>query len=95
MAGPLEGLKVLDFTTLLPGPYATMILSDLGADVLKVTSGSRPDLAAIVPPFIGKTDLTAASAYLGRGKRSITLNLKDARGLQVVHRLLERYDVLI
>ncbi len=72
-----------------------MILSDLGADVLKVTSGSRPDLAAIVPPFIGKTDLTAASAYLGRGKRSITLNLKDARGLQVVHRLLERYDVLI
>ena len=95
MPGPLEGLKVLDFTTLLPGPYATMILSDLGADVLKVTSGSRPDLAAIVPPFIGKTDLTAASAYLGRGKRSITLNLKDARGLQVVHRLLERYDVLI
>lgn len=95
MAGPLEGLKVLDFTTLLPGPYASMILSDLGADVLKVTSGSRPDLAAIVPPFIGKTDLTAASAYLGRGKRSITLNLKDARGLQVVHRLLERYDVLI
>ena len=95
MAGPLEGLKVLDFTTLLPGPYATMILSDLGADVLKVTSGSRPDLAAIVPPFIGKTDLTAASAYLGRGKRSISLNLKDARGLQVVHRLLERYDVLI
>ncbi len=95
MAGPLEGLKVLDFTTLLPGTYATMILSDLGADVLKVTSGSRPDLAAIVPPFIGKTDLTAASAYLGRGKRSITLNLKDARGLQVVHRLLERYDVLI
>jgi len=95
MPGPLEGLKVLDFTTLLPGPYATMILSDLGADVLKVSSGSRPDLAAIVPPFIGKTDLTAASAYLGRGKRSITLNLKDARGLQVVHRLLERYDVLI
>jgi len=95
MPGPLEGLKVLDFTTLLPGPYATMILSDLGADVLKVTSGSRPDLAAIVPPFIGKTDLTAASAYLGRGKRSISLNLKDARGLQVVHRLLERYDVLI
>ena len=95
MPGPLEGLKVLDFTTLLPGPYATMILSDLGADVLKVSSGSRPDLAAIVPPFIGKTDLTAASAYLGRGKRSISLNLKDARGLQVVHRLLERYDVLI
>ncbi|MRR15307.1 MAG: CoA transferase [Deltaproteobacteria bacterium] len=95
MAGPLTGLKILDFTTLLPGPYATMILSDLGADVLTVASGSRPDLAAIVPPFIGDTGLTAASAYLGRGKRSLTLNLKDVRGLQVIHRLLERYDILI
>ncbi|MFH2076083.1 MAG: CoA transferase, partial [Pseudomonadota bacterium] len=43
MAGPLKGLKILDFTTLLPGPYATMTLADLGADVLRVISGSRPD----------------------------------------------------
>ena len=44
MPGALEGLKVLDFTTLLPGPYATMCLADMGADVLRVVSGSRPDI---------------------------------------------------
>jgi crotonobetainyl-CoA:carnitine CoA-transferase CaiB-like acyl-CoA transferase len=95
MPGPLEGLKILDFTTLLPGPFATMTLADLGADVLSVVSGSRPDLAAITPPFIEGTALSVASAYLGRGKRSITLNLKDARAIRVVHRLLEDYDILI
>ena len=52
MAGPLEGLKILDFSTLLPGPYATMTLSDLGADVLRVTSGTRPDIATFLPPFV-------------------------------------------
>jgi crotonobetainyl-CoA:carnitine CoA-transferase CaiB-like acyl-CoA transferase len=95
MPGPLEGLKIIDFTTLLPGPYATMTLADLGADVLSVVSGSRPDLAAIMPPFIPGTDLSVASAYLGRGKRSITLNLKDSRAMQVVNRLLEEYDILL
>jgi len=95
MPGPLEGLKILDFTTLLPGPYATMTLADLGADVLSVVSGSRPDLAAITPPFITGTDLSVASAYLGRGKTSITLNLKDPRAIQVIHRLLKEYDILI
>jgi|GEM_PF-4386828 len=49
--GLLKGMKILDFTTLLPGPYATMTLADLGADVLRVVSGSRPDLAAILPPL--------------------------------------------
>lgn len=95
MSGPLKGLKVLDFTNLLPGPYATMTFADLGADVLSVVSGSRPDLKDFMPPFIAGTDLSAASAYLGRGKRSITLNLKDSRGLQIIHRLLGEYDILI
>ncbi|PKN69246.1 MAG: carnitine dehydratase [Deltaproteobacteria bacterium HGW-Deltaproteobacteria-12] len=95
MPGPLEGLKIIDFTTLLPGPYATMTLADLGADVLSVVSGSRPDLAAIIPPFIPGTELSVASAYLGRGKRSVTLNLKDSRAIQVIYRLLEEYDILI
>ncbi len=56
MAGPLKGLKILDFTTLLPGPFATMMLADMGAEVLRIVSGSRPDLAAFVPPaFRGRT----------------------------------------
>jgi crotonobetainyl-CoA:carnitine CoA-transferase CaiB-like acyl-CoA transferase len=46
MAGPAKGLKILDFTTLRPGPFATMTLADMGAEVLRIVSGSRPDLAA-------------------------------------------------
>jgi len=95
MPGPLEGLKILDFSTLLPGPFATMNLADLGADILSVVSGSRPDLTAFLPPFLPGTDLSVASAYLGRGKRSLTLNLKDPRAVEVVHRLLMTYDILV
>ena len=95
MAGPLQGLKVLDFTTLLPGPFATMVLSDLGAEVLRIVSGSRPDLTALMPPYIEGTELSTASAYLGRGKRSMTLNLKDPRGVRIVQQLITSYDILI
>ncbi|MBN2079828.1 MAG: CoA transferase [Spirochaetes bacterium] len=95
MAGPLNGLKILDFTTLLPGPYATMGLADMGADVLRIVSGSRPDLAAFAPPFIPGADISFATACLGRGKRCMTLNLKDPRAIEVVHRLLARYDILV
>ena len=52
MPGPLKGLKILDFTTLLPGPFATMILADRGVEVLRIVSGSRPDPAAFVPSCI-------------------------------------------
>ncbi|MBA7572279.1 Succinyl-CoA--L-malate CoA-transferase beta subunit [subsurface metagenome] len=95
MAGPLHGLKVLDFTTLLPGPYATMGLADMGADVLRIISGSRPDLAAFAPPFIPGMNISFSTAYLGRGKRCMTLNLKDPRAIEIVHRLLGDYDILV
>ncbi|HPB71170.1 MAG TPA: CaiB/BaiF CoA-transferase family protein, partial [Syntrophales bacterium] len=95
MAGPLTGLKVLDFTTLLPGPYATMTLADLGAEVLAVISGSRPDLAAILPPYLPGTTQSVAGAFLGRGKRSLTLNLKDPRAADIVDRLLGTHDILV
>jgi alpha-methylacyl-CoA racemase len=95
MTGPLKGLKILDFTTLLPGPYATMTLADLGADVLTIVSSSRPDLTALWPPFIQGTDISAAAAMLGRGKRSMTLNLKDPRAAAIVKKLIVEYDILI
>lgn len=95
MAGPLKGLKILDFTTLLPGPFATMTLADLGADVLKIVSASRPDLATFMPPFISGTNLSAVGAYLGRGKRCIHLNLKDVRAMEVIRRIITEYDILV
>jgi alpha-methylacyl-CoA racemase len=95
MAGPLQGLKILDFTTLLPGPYATMMLADMGAEVLRVVSGTRIDLTTLMPPFIGKENISAVLACLGRGKKSMTLNLKDPRAVKIVHQLLDEYDVVI
>jgi alpha-methylacyl-CoA racemase len=95
MAGPLKGLKILDFTTLLPGPYATMVLADLGAEVLRVVSGSRPDLTEFMPPCIAGTNLSCATAALGRGKRCLALNLKDPRAGAIVLKLIESHDILI
>ncbi len=95
MAGPLKGLKILDFTTLLPGPYATMTLADLGAEVLRVVSGSRPDVVDFMPPSLPGTDLSCAAAWLGRGKRCMALNLKDPRAKGIVQKLVAEYDVLI
>ena len=95
MPGPLTGLKVLDFTTLLPGPYATMMLADLGAEVLRIVSGTRIDLTTLLPPFIGKKNISAILAYLGRGKKSMTLNFKDPRAVKIVHQLLPEYNILI
>ncbi|NPV91915.1 MAG: CoA transferase [Firmicutes bacterium] len=95
MAGPLSGLKILDFSTLLPGPFATMCLADMGADVLRIVSGSRPDLADLLPPYIPGTKMSAASAQLGRNKRLLTLNLKDERAIKVIHQLLAEYDIVI
>jgi alpha-methylacyl-CoA racemase len=95
MAGPLKGLKILDFTTLLPGPYATMTLADLGAEVLRIVSGSRPDVVDFMPPSLPGTNLSCATAWLGRGKRCMALNLKDPRAKGIVQKLIADYDILI
>lgn len=93
----LTGLKILDFTSLLPGPYATMCLADLGADVLTIAAQSRPEPGESRPPFIPGTDLSSSRAYLGRNKRCMTINLKDPRGLHIVHRLINErgFDIII
>ena len=69
--GALSDLKILDFTTLLPGPYATLMLADMGAEVLKVSSASKPDLVMDYPPFIEGTDTSPCRAWLGRNKKQL------------------------
>ena len=90
---PLAGLKVLDFSTLLPGPYATMLLADLGADVVRVESPTRDDLVRNMKPQIAGQ--SAAFRYLNRGKRSITLDLKHADAAAVIHQLIDEYDIVV
>lgn len=90
---PLEGLRVLDLSRLMPGPLCTMILGDLGADVVKVEQPGTGDYARSAPPFIGNTG--AVFLMLNRNKRSITLNLKNTDAQEVVHKLAKRSDVFV
>ncbi|WP_166252227.1 CaiB/BaiF CoA transferase family protein [Marinobacter salicampi] len=93
MTGPLSQLKVLDFTTLLPGPYATMMLADMGADVLRVEAPDRMDLTRVMPPHDG--GVSTAHAYLNRGKRSLGLDLKKDGSADIIKKLVADYDVVI
>jgi len=90
---PLDGLRVLDLSRLMPGPLCTMILGDLGADVTKVEQPGTGDYARSAPPFVGDTG--AIFLMLNRNKRSITLNLKNGEAQEVVHKLAERSDVFV
>ncbi|MGE8498848.1 MAG: CaiB/BaiF CoA transferase family protein [Pseudomonas sp.] len=93
MKGPLSSLKILDFSTLLPGPFASLLLADMGADVLRVESPSRVDLVRVLPPHDG--GVSASHAYLNRNKRSIALDLKQAEAVAVVKKLVEEYDIVL
>ena len=93
--GALNGLKILDFSTLLPGPYATMVLADLGADVLRVSSKSRVDLVLEWPPRVPGTQVNAPAAMLTRNKKTISLNLKHPRAREIVFRLVQEYDIVL
>lgn len=93
--GSLDDLKILDFSTLLPGPYATLMLADMGAEVLKISSASRPDIVLDYPPFIGDTGVSASQAWLGRNKKTVFLNLKTGEGKAVVKELVKEYDIVL
>lgn len=93
MTGPLSSLKVLDFSTLLPGPFGTLILADLGAEVLRVESPTRPDMVRMLPPMA--QGVSAVHGYLNRSKRSLALDLKRPDAVAVVHRLVEEYDIVV
>ena len=93
--GSLDGLKVLDFSTLLPGPFATLMLADMGAEVLKISSPSKPDIVADFPPFIEGTDISANQAWLGRNKKNMFLNLKKKEAIEIVKKLIMEYDIVM
>jgi crotonobetainyl-CoA:carnitine CoA-transferase CaiB-like acyl-CoA transferase len=86
-------LKVLDFTTLLPGPFATMLLADMGADVVRVEAPGRWDMVRSRPPF--DDGVAAGHAFLNRNKRSLALDLKKTGSSDVVKRLIQTYDIVI
>jgi crotonobetainyl-CoA:carnitine CoA-transferase CaiB-like acyl-CoA transferase len=92
-SGPLAGLLVADFSRILAGPYATMMLADLGAEVIKVESPGGDDTRTWLPPVRGEI----STYYLGvnRNKRSIALDLKDADDAAVARSLAARADVVI
>ena len=91
---PLEGLRVVDLTRVLSGPYCTMQLGDMGAEVVKVEQPGRgDDTRAFAPPYQG--DQAAYFLSINRNKRSITLDMKSAAGKAVLWRLIDKSDVLV
>jgi alpha-methylacyl-CoA racemase len=90
---PLDGVKVLDLSRLLPGPYATLVLADLGAQVDKVEEPGTGDYTRHMPPM--KDDTSALFLGLNRNKRSIAIDLKTAEGVATLRRLVAHYDVLV
>jgi CoA:oxalate CoA-transferase len=94
MAGALEGIRVLDLTRILSGPYCTMMLGDMGADVIKVENpNGGDDTRAWGPPF-----LNGVSTYyisINRNKKSLTLNLKHKKGKEILADLIRQSDVVV
>ena len=93
MTAPLEGVTILDLTRLLPGGYATLLLADLGADVLKIEEPGKGDYIRWTPPIVG--EFSASHIALNRNKRSMTLNLKTDEGRAILTELAAKADVVI
>ena len=94
MAGPLEGIRVIDLTRILAGPYCAMMLGDMGAEIIKIENpDGGDDTRSWGPPF-----LNGVSAYflsINRNKKSLTLNLKDERGKALLRDLIRKGDVMV
>ena len=93
MAGPLKGIRVLDLTRVLAGPYATMLLSDLGAEVIKIEQPGVGDEARNFGPF--KNDFSLYFMSVNRGKKSLPLNLKSPQGKEIFLKLVKQCDILV
>jgi alpha-methylacyl-CoA racemase len=98
MTLPLDGVRVVDLSRLLPGPFCSLLLADFGADVVKVEDTAQGDYMRWSPPMYEGADPTAASAMflaLNRNKRSVRIDLKDGRGREVLFSLVRESDVLL
>ncbi len=93
MRGPLAGIKVLDLSWILSGPYATMVLKDLGAEVIKVERPKIGDVARGNGPFID--NISSYFLSLNRGKKSLTLDLTTEPGKEIFLKLAEKVDVVV
>ena len=94
MAGPLTGMRVMDFTRALAGPHCTLLLADMGAEVIKIERVNGGDeVRRMGPPFINGE--SAAFMASNRNKKSLTVNLKDPRGQDICKRLATWADVLV
>src|SRR5205823_7214049 len=93
MGMPLSGIRILDLTRLLPGAFCTLLLADMGADVIKIEEPSGADYMRAMPPEVG--GLSVLFSALNRNKRSLTLNLKAEPARELLLRLVERSDVLV
>jgi CoA:oxalate CoA-transferase len=90
---PLAGLRVIDLSRILAGPFAGMILADLGADVIKIEEPTCGDDSRGFGPF--KDGFSAYFISVNRGKRSVTLNLKEKRGKEILKELVKKADILV
>src|SRR5713226_2261519 len=86
MAGPLDGIRVLDFTIAQQGPYATLLLADMGAEVIKVEQPGKGEVGRLLG-IDRKTGFSAYFLAINRGKKSLTLELKSDKGREVALRL--------
>src|SRR5437763_13790901 len=98
MSLPLDGLRILDLTRLLPGGFCSLLLADVGAEVIKVEDTGMGDYVRWAPPLYEGAHPSAGSALflaLNRNKRSIRIDLKHERGREVLLRLVRDADVLL
>lgn len=105
MAGPLEGIRILDLTRYLPGPFCTLILADMGADVIRVEMPEREETSKKIGFSPGRTgfgpavqlteDESAAYSALGRNKRSVALDLKNEKGRQTFYQLVKTAEAVV
>ena len=90
---PLENITVLDFTQIMAGPFCTMLLADMGADIIKIEKPGGDDIRGIGPPFINGE--SAAFLQINRNKRSIVMDLKHPDSYDVICKMISKADVIV